>query len=149
MRMDSAAIDGLKKSLLLNEGSEEFVYQDSLGYYTIGIGRCIDRRKGKGLSLSEQLYLLDNDIENCKRDLNPFVWYQNLDDIRKCVMIELCFNLGLHGLLSFKRMIAALNEKNYLRAISELKDSKWSTQVGKKRVANICYRLKNGSYPAQ
>lgn len=145
--MDSASIDDLKKWLQANEGSEQFAYQDSLGYYSIGIGRCIDRRRGKGLSIAEQLYLLDNDIEDCKRDLNPFVWYQNLDDVRKCVMIELCFNLGIHGLLSFKRMLSALKEKDYPRAIAELKDSKWSTQVGKERISNICYRLKNGKYP--
>lgn len=145
--MDEACLENLKAILIAHEDRSQFAYEDSLGFITIGIGRCIDRRKGKGLSNKEQVYLLSNDIDECKNELEPFVWYQQLDDIRKCVMIELCFNMGIHGLLEFKRTLAAIKNKNFDLAIIELKDSKWSTQIGAERIKNICYRLKNGSYP--
>lgn len=145
--MDEACLENLKAILIAHEDRSQFAYEDSLGFITIGIGRCVDRRKGKGLSNKEQVYLLSNDIDECKNELEPFVWYQQLDDIRKCVMIELCFNMGIHGLLEFKRTLAAIKNKNFDLAIIELKDSKWSTQIGAERIKNICYRLKNGSYP--
>src|SRR6185503_15017237 len=140
MRMD---IEKLKQEIEKHEGSEQFAYTDSLGYISAGIGRCLDRRKGKGLTREEQLYLLSNDIDSCRAELDPFVWYQQLDDVRKCVMIELCFNMGIRGVLGFRKMIEALKSKNYDTAVIELKDSKWATQIGKDRVNNICYRLKN------
>lgn len=140
-------LEKLKEILIKHEGSEQYAYEDSLGYITVGIGRCLDRRKGKGLSKREQLYLLQNDIDDCKRQLDPFVWYQNLDDVRKCVMIELCFNLGIHGLMGFKKMIAAIKKNDFETAMMELLDSKWATQVGKERQKNISYRLLHGKYP--
>ena len=140
----SQLIECLKEA----EGSKQFAYTDSLGYITVGIGRCLDRRKGKGLSPEEQLYLLNNDIEDCKHDLQPFPWYQQLDDVRKCVMIELCFNLGIAGLLKFKNMIAAIQSKSWQKAVDELLDSTWSSQIQESRKQNITYRLLNGAYPS-
>ena len=45
------------------EGVVKHAYQDHLGYWTIGVGRLIDKRKGGGLSDEEIDYLLGNDIE--------------------------------------------------------------------------------------
>jgi lysozyme len=49
------------------------------------------------------------------------------------------FNLGLYGVLGFKRMLAALREKDYLKASKEMLDSKWAKQVGyrAKKLASI------------
>ena len=61
-------------------------------------------------------------------------------------MIELCFNLGLTGLLGFKKMIDALTRKNYPEAVKQLLDSRWATQIGKSRIDDITYRLGVGRY---
>lgn len=137
----------LEEVIRKHEGCEQFAYKDSLGYLTIGIGRCIDRRKGKGLSLSESLLLLKNDIEDCKHELEHFAFYRALDDVRKCVLIELVFNLGIAGLLKFKHTIDAIERKDFKNAVLHLKDSKWATQVGQDRIDNICHRLEHGEYP--
>ena len=41
-----------------DEGRVRHAYQDHLGYWTIGVGRLIDQRKGGGLSEDEIDYLL-------------------------------------------------------------------------------------------
>ena len=129
------------------EGVEQFAYEDSLGFITIGCGRCIDKKRGKGLSREESLYLLNNDIKDCKLKLSPYPFYQELDPVRKEVLAELCFNLGIGGLLGFKRMIAAIQSKDFIAASLELLDSKWATQIQRSRRTSIAYRLKYGIYP--
>ena len=54
----SKATNQIKK----DEGIVLHVYDDSLGYSTIGYGRLVDRRKGGGISEDEALYLLKNDV---------------------------------------------------------------------------------------
>ena len=55
---DTEFIEWLKKE----EGVIPHAYQDHLGFWTIGVGRLIDKRKGGGLSADEIDYLLSNDI---------------------------------------------------------------------------------------
>jgi lysozyme len=136
----------LRARLYENEGKKRSAYQDSLGYWTIGCGRLIDARKNGGLSDVEIDYLLTNDIQTARNDLQSYSWYQKQDQVRKDVLVELCFNLGLAGLLGFKKMIGALDTTNYKLAVAELLDSKWATQVGNDRINDLVYRLKNGAY---
>lgn len=132
-----------------HEGCERFVYKDTMGYYTIGRGRCVDSRVGKGLSQQEIDYLLLNDLNECFDNLDKFAWFRKIDDeVRQGVIIELRFNLGLKGLLSFKRMISAIEVGDFDEAAEEMLDSKWSKQVGEIRSNNMAYRLIHGAYPS-
>ncbi len=37
--------------------------------------------------------------------LSRYAWYKNLDAMRKMVILDLSYNVGLNGLLQFKRFI--------------------------------------------
>ncbi len=137
----------LRDRIVEHEGMKRFVYNDSLGLATIGIGRCIDPNKGSGLTVDECFYLLANDIESATKQLQPYPWYQIQDTVRAGALIELVFNLGLSGLLKFVKMISAMEAKNYSLAAKELKDSTWFTQVGPKRGNDLVERIRNGQYP--
>lgn len=139
-------LDNLEKCLIAHEGSRRFCYSDTLGYQTIGVGRNIDSRNGKGLSDDEISYLLKNDIEECRQSLKAYKFYNIQDEVRKDALVEMRFNLGHDGLMKFKNMLLALSAKNYSLAIKEAKDSKWASQIGKNRLDNILYRLEHGKY---
>lgn len=136
----------LRDRLYAHEGKKASAYQDSLGYWTIGCGRLIDAKKGGGLSDVEIDYLLTNDIVNARTELETYGWYCKQDRVRKDVLVELCFNLGLPNLLGFKKTIEALNACDYKVAVKELLDSKWAKQIGQERINDIVYRLQNGAY---
>lgn len=138
--------DELFKQIKLHEGCKYYAYQDSEGYLTIGIGRCIDKRIKRPLSEDEVLYLYNNDIKLARSQLSSYPWYQNQDDIRQGVLIELVFNEGLDHLLEFKRMIKALLVKDYQIAVRELVNSNWGNQVGSTRLDDVTYRLYYGKY---
>ena len=132
--------------IIAHEGSIPYAYQDSLGYWTIGIGRLIDKRKGGHLSQDEITYLLNNDLSNVSKELSVYSWFQGLDSVRKEVLIELCFNIGLPNLLCFKNMIDALFHHDYQRASKELLLSNWAKEVGNERVSDLHQRILTGSY---
>jgi lysozyme len=76
----------LKQQLIREEGAESCAYQDSLGYWTIGVGRLIDSRKGGGLSNEEIDMLLENDIKrNYEAVLKALPWIEKLYDQRQAV----------------------------------------------------------------
>jgi len=139
-------MDELTAKIINHEGKSKSVYQDSLGYWTIGIGRLCDKRFNAGLSDDEMLYLLNNDISASKSELDPFKWFSNLDDVRKGVMIELNFNIGLAHLLEFKTMISHLNNEDYLNASLAMLNSLWAKQVGVNRSTDMANRLRTGNY---
>ena len=133
--------------LIEHEGRARYAYEDTLGNITIGIGRNISQRSGKGLSLDEQMYLLNNDIVSCRNQLKSMPFYQIQDDVRKDALVEMCFNMGLPHLCCFRNMISDLSEKLYESAVRSARESKWATQISKARLDNICYRLLHGAYP--
>jgi len=70
--------------------------QDHLGYWTIGVGRLIDKRKGEGLSAEESAYLLSNDIEKRDKELQKRLpWAVKLDDARYGVLLNMAFQMGV------------------------------------------------------
>src|SRR5690349_17017892 len=130
-------------TLIDHEGLRLLPYTDTTGNLTIGVGRNLST---KGITKEEALLMLNNDIAECKSQLKFKSFYINQSDVRKEVLIELCFNMGFSGLLTFKKFLAAMTAQNYELAIKELLDSKWATQISLDRKMDIVYRIKNGLY---
>lgn len=130
----------LTKELRRDEGVVPFAYQDHLGYWTIGVGRLIDKRKGGGLSDAEIDFLLSNDIDRFEKQLiDALPWYGRLDEVRQRVLVNMAFNLGIGGLLGFKNTLAMIERGDYAGAAKGMLASKWAGQVGEraKRLATM------------
>lgn len=130
-------METLEEQLIRHEGYRQFPYKCSAGKLTIGIGRNIEDR---GISMDEALYLLKNDIEICRHELNSLYPIINqLNETRQNVLINMCFNIGIKRLSGFRKMWAALEKRDYREAAKQMLDSKWARQVGKRstELANI------------
>jgi lysozyme len=136
----------LKSQLLREEGAESCAYQDSLGYWTIGVGRLIDSRKGGGLSNEEIDYLLDNDIKAKTREvLLALPWMEKLNDARQAVLIGMAFQMGMKGLLQFKRALGSIEDGHYNKAAAEMMDSAWARQTFG-RAARMAQQMETGEW---
>lgn len=127
----------LKALLVQHESYKQFVYTDSTGHLTVGIGRNLSDR---GVSTTEAFYLLDDDILYFTGKLNHFLpFFTKLSESRQIALVDMCFNLGIQGLLNFGKMISALEHGDYEDAAREMLDSKWAQQVGERAttLANI------------
>lgn len=130
-RFASAVKSELIRQLKADEGVKPCVYKDHLGYDTIGVGRLVDSRKpGAGLRSYEIDFLLQNDIDDRIDQLTRRLpWFQNLDDARKGVLLNMAFQLGTDGLLDFKNTLKLIEQGNYQAASDALLQSKWATQT--------------------
>jgi len=120
--------DLLITELKRDEGVKLKAYQDTVGIWTIGIGRNL---QDVGVSMDEAEYMLANDIDVAVGELQrTFGWFEGLSDARQRVCVNMCFNLGLSRLLGFKKFLAAMAIGDWKTAGVEMLDSKWSRQVG-------------------
>lgn len=118
-----------------DEGFRRSVYQDSLGYWTIGIGRMVDKRKGGGITRDEAVYLLTNDLKRTDAELDKaYPWWRSMSGPRQAVLRNMCFNMGLATLSQFKNTLAAMKAGNYRKAAAGMLASKWAGQVGARAV---------------
>lgn len=134
---DQMIIDRLKKQLTFDEGKKNFPYTDSVGKLTIGIGRNLADR---GLTDSEIAFLLENDIKEVVQNLSTNLpWFNNLDDVRQEVLINMCFNMGWPKLSQFKNTLNLVKEGKYNEASIAMLNSLWAKQVGNRavRLANM------------
>ena len=116
-----------KEMLKRHEGLRLYVYECTAGKKTIGYGRNLEDR---GITETEAEAMLDSDIEYTEERLVlSFDFYKHLDDVRKAVLIDLAFNIGMAGLKGFKKMLKALEEGDYSEAAIQLLDSRYATQV--------------------
>lgn len=117
--------------LTRDEGYEANVYPDSLGYWTIGVGRLVDSRKpGGGLRASEIDFMLENDIEDRVEALRKALpWFDTLDEARQGVLINMAFQLGTDGLLAFTRTLGYVRTRAWDLAASAMLDSTWAKQT--------------------
>lgn len=122
--------DQLLSDLRADEGWRAFPYLDSLGYNTIGYGFLIDSRKGGGLPKPVGEFWLQY-VVNQKRDELRARWPKFDDqpeDVQRA-LLNLSYQLGVSGLLNFKRMLAALERGDRVAAANEALDSRWHRQT--------------------
>ena len=114
----------LEAFLTKHEGRRLTSYVDSVGVPTIGIGRNILARP---ITVTDALVdaWFQADLADVVTHLTTvYAWFPALDKARQSVLIDLCFNLGLHGLMAFENMLAAIIAKNWQRAHDELLHSR-------------------------
>lgn len=133
----------LSTMLVEDEGFRAKPYRCTAGKLTIGVGRNLEDR---GITKEEALYLLDNDIKACFKELTAALpWFAELDEVRQMVLINMAFNLGLHGLLKFKNTLSLIATGQYKKASVEMLDSLWAKQVGR-RALRLSKMLETGQY---
>jgi lysozyme len=136
----------LKQMLLRDEGSVPHAYQDHLGYWTIGVGRLIDKRKGGGLSPDEIDYLLQNDIRKITGQvLEALPWVSGMNEARQAVVYAMAFQMGLKGLLGFRSTLNDMRDERYPNAAEGMRRSKWATQTPE-RAKRMAYQMETGEW---
>jgi lysozyme len=127
---DLVNLQRLWEQLIQHEGLRLKPYRCSAGKLTIGVGRNID---DVGITEEEAMVLLGNDISRVIAELDQNIpAFYGLNEIRKRVLVDMGFNLGINRLIKFRRMLAALEASDWNQAAVEMMDSRWARQVGKR-----------------
>jgi len=123
----SIDIEKLMNDLKVDEGFRDKVYKCSAGKLTIGYGWNLEDNE-----LPERIaeMMLSYAIGDKLQSLERLSWWCGLNDARKRAIVNMAFNIGVAGVLKFKKMIAAIEREDFSQAALEMDDSKWSKQVG-------------------
>lgn len=140
----TAAIQISAGMLAKEEGFRAKPYYCSENYPTIGYGEKIGEkyealpdiettepiayRKMVGMIEVNEKTLLNNpDLYRC---------YFHLNDARKAVMLSIVYQIGIYGLLKFKKLLAALETADYSKAADEMLNSLAARQTPKRWLRN-------------
>ena len=121
--------EAIKKMIQRHEGFVPRVYMDTVQVPTGGYGHAFLIGSPISHRIAEMFF--EEDYSRCLKDyeqLKPLIG--ELDPVRRAVIIDMLFNLGLPRLKMFKKTLAAIRAKDFEEAAKEMLDSKWARQVG-------------------
>lgn len=126
------------ETLKVDEGVENRIYKDHLGYPTFGVGHLItkdDPEFGQPVdtAVSEERVWeafekdLDIAVDECEV-LFEENWHKFPGEVQE-IVVNMMFNMGRPRLSKFKNFCAALKEGDWAKAAVEGRDSRWHKQV--------------------
>lgn len=116
----------IEKMIKAHEGFEPTVYYDTRGIPTGGWGHAFLIGSPIPANVAKAYFKLD-----MKSALDDYATLGlDLDPVRRAVVIDMLFNLGLHRLKKFEKFLDALRRHDYGAAAQEMINSRWYNQVG-------------------
>jgi GH24 family phage-related lysozyme (muramidase) len=130
-------IDQLREELEIDEGVKYEIYLDHLGLKTCGVGHLVrktdpehDMEVGDPVSEERVAELFAQDVgwtmNDCLKLLPDF---DMLPEQVRLIFANMMFNMGINRLGMFKRLLAAIESREWQKAAVEMADSKWARQV--------------------
>lgn len=140
--------DAIARSvLIIDEGFKTTAYQDTRGYWTIGVGHLIGKHVSQlKLSNNVVLAILNEDLKEAWAEVVNIFGEKTTATwtlARQMALLSLSFNLGGPKLRGFVKTIAAIRAANWDEAASQLESSLWASQVGN-RSARIVFMVRTG-----
>jgi len=120
--MSNKLVEDIKQE----EGFRRFPYYCTEGKLTIGYGFNLE---DVGLTEEECDAILKIRVRNLISQVKSSLYYLEIEDEAWEILYNMAFNLGLNGLLKFKKMIQCLKNEDYKQAAAEGRDSLWYRQV--------------------
>jgi len=125
----------IKEMIQLHEGYVPKVYLDTVSVPTAGYGHAFHLGSKIPHKVAELLF--EQDFDGVKKDYEIITANHGglvLDPVRRAVIMDMLFNMGLLRVSQFKKMFRAIRKGDYATAADEMRDSKWHTQVGPRAI---------------
>ncbi len=150
----------------IHEGLRREVYMDTTGNRTVGIGFNLERRDapirlqavganyhevvtgGYVLTKDQIVLLLEMDIKDAEKAAIDLVSnYDELDDVRQRVVVDMIFNLGVRGFSNFLNTRKYIVRGEFGKAADNMMRSKWARQVkGRAKILSNMMRTGDDIY---
>jgi len=142
-------IDRLRTQLEREEGRRYVAYLDTLGVPTIGIGHTGPEVHMGLIWTSEQVdTAFAKDVAQAIAGVEARLpWAAGLDDARLGALVNMCFQLGIGGLLGFSGTLAAIKAAKWQEAYDHALASKWAQQTPA-RAKRVALQIKTGVWQA-
>lgn len=127
----------LVEDIKQEEGFKGTVYKCTEGFDTIGFGTRLP------LSKEESELILEYRLKIMKSQLTGYLYNLDIKQEAWDILFNMAYQLGVRGVLNFKKMIKALEKQDYKTASKEGLDSLWAKQTPNraKRLMDIMYNI--------
>lgn len=132
----NAVVADLKR----DEGFVPHAYKCPLDFWTIGYGFLIDERRGGRIPQHIANQWLEWEINQRWAKLTTELpWLEDQPEDVQRALANMAYQLGVGGVLRFRKMLAALRSGDREKAAEEALDSAWATQTPERaqRVARL------------
>ena len=130
-----------KQDIKRHEGEVLEIYEDSLGYKTLGIGHLCQPEDPEykwevGTKVSQEvvdMYYESDFDKHYKEAIHVFgneEDFEKLPEVIQRVLVNMCFNLGGSRLSKFRNMLKACRNHDWKEMAVQMEDSRWFNQVG-------------------
>jgi lysozyme len=116
------------------EGFKGVVYKCSEGFDTIGYGTRLPIIEAEAELIAEYR------LNKAKAELTSYLYNLDISQEAWSILFNMSYQLGVRGVLKFKKMIKALEKQDYKTASKEGLDSLWARQTPK-RAKRLMERL--------
>ena len=143
-------IEQLREELKIDEGVKYEIYLDHLSLPTCGVGHLIketdpeyDLEVGTKIDEERVNELFDEDIKITLQECTYlYDDFYDLPEEAQLSIANMMFNLGRPRLSRFLKMKKAVDNKDWIEASNQMKDSKWYRQVPN-RADRLVQRMKD------
>lgn len=154
--------------LRIDEGLKLELYKDTEGFWTIGIGQLITKNPSKDVARAELDKLMgrvcngritrveaetlfNRSVEKARagvmRNAKLKPVYDSLDEVRRCALINMVFQMGEAGVAGFTNSLRLLQQKKWDEAAVNLAQSRWYKQTPN-RAKRVISTFKTGNWKA-
>lgn len=145
LQLDPQLVADLKR----DEGLRLTAYKDTVGVWTIGYGHAHVQPGTVWTQEKAEEVLRQDIVEHNAKLAAAIPWINNLDPVRRRVLQNMAFNLGVgsaatgKGLLGFKNTLEFVRTGQYAKAAAGMRASKWARQVGN-RATRLVKQMETG-----
>ena len=146
-----------KELLKFHEGERLTAYQDTRGFWTIGVGHLLpDPRdpKWRGYKISQEacdkLFQMDW-VKHIDLVRKYAPWALEFDEVRRYVIVDMTFNLGIEpfdgdGFKDWPIFVRQLRANDWAAAAANMRSTLWARQV-KGRAERLARMIETGAWP--
>lgn len=130
--------------LKIDEGCRLTAYKDTVGVWTVGYGHAHVAPGTVWTQAKAEAVLISDVTEHNALLAEKLPWIATLDPVRRRVLQNMAFNLGIAGLLGFKNTLEYVRTGQYDDAARNMLASKWARQVGD-RAVRLAKQMRTGA----
>jgi lysozyme len=122
------------------EGFASYPYKDSDGGLTIGYGANLLQEP---LTTDEADFILLYRVEKRVNGLLDHVdFWSELPFPARVVLIAMAYQMGVRGVLDFRKTLRYMYQKQWEKAADEMLDSKWAREDSPRRARRMAARIR-------
>ena len=110
----------------------------------IGVGHNL---RDRAISDAAVSVMFEADVQETVADVRRLLpWAEALGEVRFAALVNMAFQMGVHGVLGFRRALAAMQAGDWRLAQTHLLDSRWAREQTPDRAHRVAEQIATGTW---